>query len=410
MPNVNLLLGNNGAGKTTTLKAIALSVLSPVLSSSGLVPYRLIRHQTQHQEGLIKALAQATVCFHEQDLGSKERAYLTNRRPTYMGMQITGFAGNERFFPQPDSASATTSIFQSEGFRDDSPSFFVVGYGAIRRVEESKSLDIPSRRKMRLLRYERVAGLFENYVSLIPLTSWLPQYKASNPGRYKQVVNLINRLLPEDARFLAKIEQGDYLFEINGTPAPFGALSDGYQAYIGWVADLLYHICMGAPRGAKLVDNYGIVLVDEIDLHLHPDWQRSVIPTIAEALPNLQFVFTTHSPIVAGSVEKENLYVMETTADGASVVRQYNESIYGLNAEQILLSPYFNLATTRAANFSDELKTLSIKAGRGDLDAALAFMKRLAAPQAAVNGKPNTQTASTKKKTVTKKKSAKSKS
>ena len=72
----------------------------------------------------------------------------------------------------------------------------------------------------------------------------------------------------------------------------------GYRAYIGWIADLLYHICMGAPSGRKLIDNRGIVLVDEIDLHLHPRWQVSLIPKLKQVFPKLQFVATTHSPMV----------------------------------------------------------------------------------------------------------------
>jgi hypothetical protein len=111
---------------------------------------------------------------------------------------------------------------------------------------------------------------------------------------------------------------------------------------------------------------------------LHPEWQRSVISRISEALPNVQFIFTTHSPIVAGSLQRENIFVMETTGNGASVVKQYDERIYGLNAEQVLLSSYFNLATTRAEPFVDELKELSRQAGKGDLKAALAFMEKMA--------------------------------
>ncbi len=375
LPNINLLLGNNGSGKTTTLKAIAMAVLSPVINYSGLIPYRLIRHSASADLAEVKA----KVSYNEQDDNREKPAKLLGF-PPYMDMAIVRHNGSTERFSAGTQGQGDVKEFFDQLFDESSTALLVVGYGATRRVEDSKSLDIASRRKMRSLRYERVSGLFENYVSLIPLTAWLPQYKTGNPVRYKQVVNLINRLLPENARFLAELEQGDYLFEVNGTPAPFGALSDGYQAYIGWIADLLYHICTGAPKGAKLINTHGIVLVDEIDLHLHPDWQRSVIPTIAEALPNLQFVFTTHSPIVAGSVEKENIYVMETTADGASVVRQYNESIYGLNAEEILLSPYFNLPTTRAVAFEGKLKSLSVKAGRGDLDAALAFMEQLANP------------------------------
>lgn len=212
-------------------------------------------------------------------------------------------------------------------------------------------------------------------------------FEKENPGRYKQVKNPLNRLLPEGATFSGESRKGEYLFEINGVKVPFGALSDGYRAYIGWIADLLYHICMGTPSGAKLVDNRGIVLVDEIDLHLHPEWQRSVISTVSQALPNPQFIFSSHSPIVAGPLEKENIFVMETESNGASAVRQYDERIYGLNAEQVLLSSYFNLKTTRAEPFVDELQELSRKAGKGDLKAALAYMEKLAGNSVQSNGK-----------------------
>jgi hypothetical protein len=374
LPNINLLLGGNGAGKTSILKAIALATLSPVMPQSGLVPYRLVRRRGKGVELTRRAEISAEVLLHAQDTGAKHTQSVQTEH-----MEIVVTRSGEYY----ESLSARKPIvapddeFWGRMYDDKSSAFLVVGYGASRRVEESENIDLNARRKARLLRYERVAGLFESYVSLIPLTTWLPGFRKENPGRYKQVVNLVNRLLPEGASFGGEYENGEYLFEVNSVRTPFGALSDGYRAYIGWIADLLYHVCMGAPRGASLVDNYGIVLVDEIDLHLHPEWQRSVVSTVSRALPNLQFVFTTHSPIVAGSLHKENIFVMETTADGASLVRQYDERIYGLNAEQVLLSPYFNLKTTRAEPFVDELKDLSVKAGEGDLKAALAFMEKL---------------------------------
>ena len=169
----------------------------------------------------------------------------------------------------------------------------------------------------------------------------------------------------------------DYLYEVNGVEVPFGALSDGFRAYIGWITDLLYHVSAGGLSSTKLVDSRGIVLVDEIDLNLHPEWQRTVCSTISKVLPNLQFVFSTHSPIVAGSLEKENIFVMETEPSGASKVSQYQEGIYGLDADQVLLSPYFNLESTRAPGFVDELQELSLQAGPGKPEIALAIMQKL---------------------------------
>ncbi len=378
LPNINLLLGDNGAGKTTVLRAIALAALTPMIEYSGLIPYYLVRREKEEPDHFRYADITAEVMLNVQDIG------LHDPHPRSVRMQIQERGDIEVF------QSSGVDYYSSEWhqmFDDASPAFLVVGYGASRQIEDSGRFDENARRKSRLLRYERVAGLFESYITLTPLESWLPSFRKENPGRYKQTVNLINRLLPEGASFMGDVEKGEYLFEMGGAKIPFGALSDGYRAYIGWIADLLYHICRGAPSGAKLVETRGIVLVDEIDLHLHPEWQRSVISTISETLPNLQFVLTTHSPIVAGSLHHENIFVMETEPDGSSKVRQYEEKIYGRSAEEILLSSYFDLKTTRAAPFVDELRDLSVKAGKGDLKAALAFMEKLAGqPEDDVDG------------------------
>jgi len=66
-----------------------------------------------------------------------------------------------------------------------------------------------------------------------------------------------------------------------------------------------------------IVDNFGLVLVDEIDLHLHPECSAPVVATIQKHSQN-SIVFTTHSPIVAGSLNKENIFVMEGDSTGAS--------------------------------------------------------------------------------------------
>ena len=367
LANINLLLGNNGSGKTSILRALALSPLGPVIRESGYVPYRLIRRGARSRAR--RAAVRADIILHGQDVGAP-----WEEKSGRVGMILRIERRGDYEFVRSGIARGSSRYL----YEDRSPAFFVVGYGATRRVESSERIDATARDKARRLRYERVAGLFEDLVALVPLRAWLPPLRTSNPGRFKQVQGLLDRLLPEQARFTGRLEDGDYVFEHLGVPVPFAALSDGYRAYIGWIGDLLYHITMGAPSGAKLVDSRGVVLVDEIDLHLHPEWQRTVVPTLSRALPKLQFIVTSHSPIVAGTLHASNVFVMEMDGHGASTVHQYQERIHGLNADQVLTSSYFGLTTTRAPDATASLIELSRKAGKGDRTAVRDFARMLA--------------------------------
>jgi predicted ATP-binding protein involved in virulence len=368
-PNINLLLGNNGAGKTTVLKALALSTLSPMISQSGYLPYHLVRR------GFDSGDIATVIRLHEQDMP------LTMAVPKgayELKVQVTRQKNAEIL--QPLQSNELDSQVWSAMYDDSSQAFLILGYGATRRVQELTSYNPDEHMKRRLLRYQRVASLFESQFSLVPLASWLPRLEIENPGRFKQVINLFNQILPSDTRFNGRRDSSsaaDYLFEREGATIPFGALSDGYRSFIGWIADMLYHICMGAAKGAKLKDNRGLVLIDEIDAYLHPAWQRTVVGSISKALPNLQFVLTTHSPIVAGSLQRENIYVMEENSRGASTIHQYEERIYGMDAEQVLLSSYFGLTSTRASGFIDEMASLSKLAKPGRPEVALEIMQRL---------------------------------
>ncbi|MCP4612053.1 MAG: AAA family ATPase [Planctomycetes bacterium] len=255
-------------------------------------------------------------------------------------------------------------------YDDNSPAYLVTGYGASRRVETPNNIEsFAQRNKSRRLRYQRVASLFEEHFALIPLSAWLPHLKQENPGRYKQVCTLVNKLLPDGAKFTGRREGNDYIFQHRGVPVPFTAMSDGYRSYIGWIGDLLYHICMGCPRGMSLMNNRGLVLIDEIDLHLHPRWQREIIPKISRQLPKLQFIMTTHSPVVAGTLHHCNTFVLKEDLKGSVIVEPLLTSVHGLNADQILLTGAFGLQSSRANEFMDKIQTVSTRLQEGDPDA-----------------------------------------
>jgi energy-coupling factor transporter ATP-binding protein EcfA2 len=364
--NVNLLIGDNGTGKSTVLKALALATLAPVIRDSGFVPYFLVR--LRHTLAKIRS----RVLLNEQDIPKSQKARRLGAQS--LGATIKKDGDLESIRPRMNRNSQK---YWDEMRLEKSAAFFVVGYGATRRVDEPQTYNPTESRKRAIVRYQRIAGLFESHIALVPLSTWLPQITRSNPGRFMQVRHLLNALMPDETEFTGKIDGQDYLFRVGDENVPFSALSDGYRAYVGWVADLLYHINYGCPSGKKLVDNAGLVLVDEIDLHLHPTWQRTIVERVAKALPRMQFVFSTHSPIVAGSLKKENIFVMEENEEGGTIVRQLREQVYGLGTDRILESSYFNVPTTRPNSFVNEIQTMTANTKLKKPEFALSIMGKL---------------------------------
>lgn len=388
-PNVNVMLGDNGVGKTSVLRAAALAALGPLLSaSSGYVPDSLIRRPPGMKgkralENLPPAFIEADVALEAGDFDKGGDLKLTDGLRLRTTVEALGTRERLQWKCIPARAAKAVESMQ---FDERATAFFVVGYGATRRVEGSTRVDESARAKSRLRRYERVSSLFEEHLALMPLSYWLPAYAERNKGRYSQVVKLMNALLPIACRMeesATETREGmEHLFSMNGVTVPFRALSDGYRAYIGWIGDMLFHVCMGAGTGVKLRDMRGVVLIDEIDLHLHPEWQRVVVPTLSQALPHVQFIVTTHSPLVVGSLEAGNLFLL-TEENGATKVSRLPERVHGKSAEQILLSPYFGLESTRAQDVADKLKTLANRASEGDRTASAEYLEILSGGLAA---------------------------
>ncbi len=93
----------------------------------------------------------------------------------------------------------------------------------------------------------------------------------------------------------------------------FRQLSDGYRNIIGMVADIAYRCIKLNPHLGEdaIIRTPGIVLIDELDLHLHPNWQRRIVDDLKNAFPNIQFVATTHSPFIVQSLKSEELVILD---------------------------------------------------------------------------------------------------
>jgi predicted ATP-binding protein involved in virulence len=104
---------------------------------------------------------------------------------------------------------------------------------------------------------------------------------------------------------------GEMLIQKNATVLNINQLSSGEKTLLALVADLARRLAIANPHRDQPLTGYGIVLIDEIDLHLHPRWQRHVIPRLRKTFPNCQLIVTTHSPLVLSQVKRENVVILE---------------------------------------------------------------------------------------------------
>jgi predicted ATP-binding protein involved in virulence len=115
----------------------------------------------------------------------------------------------------------------------------------------------------------------------------------------------------------------------------FEQLSGGYRTMLALVMDLTRRIAQANPHlGERTAEIAGVVLIDEIDLHLHPRWQQRVLVDLLRAFPNMQFIVTTHSPQVLTTVHPENIVILRREND--SIVAEQAVSSYGAEAHRVL--------------------------------------------------------------------------
>jgi DNA polymerase III delta prime subunit len=379
-PNVTLLLGENGTGKTTVLKAIAHAVLGEALRDSSYSPYSLVRRV--RAERVPPALVTATVHLAKLEVPG------LRARTGDVSLELRALPGTRRdklgrsTLLSPSSARAYARALEHNAAR----SLFMVAYGSRRWSERPQKTDRSARDRARLPRHQRVASLIDDdpAFALVPPDAWLPELMLANPGRFAQVASLLAKLGPPDDEEAFGIDEahlhraGELVFRQHGAQVPFHALSDGYRGFYGWLTDLLFHVVNTTGTGKRLSETEGVVLVDEIDLFLHPRWQRVVIEKLVAAFPRLQFVLTTHSPLVAGGLGRAQLRVMARDKKGGTTVEVPDVDLFGKSADQILLSPAFDMPSVRAPLATERIEKLAVGAAGGSAKAARDLMRALA--------------------------------
>ncbi len=380
-PNINLILGNNGMGKSTFLKALALACLGPVVTE--VRPDRFVRREPGAPAMIRRDVVRAR--GRVPDMPSTRSiikgVFVPNRQDdvakSVKQIKSTIRIDRRDAFEQSRYLDRVGKEWHPI-YSEESDALFFVGYGANRRTEDKERYDPSARRKSAVVRARRVMSLFDESYSLVPLSSWLPLVEAKDKTRYAQVAQLLQSIVGEGHwTFTGEMENGEYLFQRGDQKVPYPALSDGYRAFYGWLGDLLHHVCETATPGKTMVQNQGMVMIDEIDLHLHPSWQMEVLPRLSKELPNIQFIVTSHSPLVVGSLQWVNLIVLEPGDAQSTTLLRKEIPVHGLDADQVLITAFFGLGSSRVGDKAARLKELSTRATEGDRQAASQLLREM---------------------------------
>jgi predicted ATP-binding protein involved in virulence len=195
--------------------------------------------------------------------------------------------------------------------------------------------------------------------------------------RLEQVKDLLIKVLPDvhDIELTATdaaIPQIKVMFSTDYGQVELENLSHGYQTMIAWMADFASRLVEAYPDSPNPLAEPAVCMVDEIDLHLHPRWQREIIAYLTNLFPKTQFIVTAHSPLIVQSAENANIALLRKEGDHV-VIENDKKLIQGWRIDQILTSDLFGLDSARPPQYAvmmEERRKLLSKKRRTKADKA----------------------------------------
>lgn len=305
------LAGINGAGKTSILQAIALVLLGDKLAEQ-LGSVRLAR--------MVRSSA-----------GSSRRAEIT--ATVRVGAEVMKLSlplsadgiDSDRLDSYPN-VKEMRAFWEKRARRG-----ILATYGASRNLSEY----VDNRHESLHLEVQRQMSLFDPMARVARA-----ELLFSREERLKPILRTLRRILTtvlSDLPISMSPDEDSLRFLIDGADLPPSALPDGFRSTITWLGDLCATWHDKAPAGdvgdgdpARI---HGVVLVDEVDLHLHPGFQRVLVPRLREAMPRVQWIVTTHSPLVLASFDRNEIKMLDSTEPGG--VRELDRDILGFTTDQI---------------------------------------------------------------------------
>ena len=360
-----LLVGENGVGKTTLLQC--LSWMRPT-------PHYL--PGTEDEQVGIQPL------LHDQDPPSMERLLRDGARRTALRAEMV--EGPDLASCRSSSACVRTGIeLDAEdnefagarlprGLNEPATTVepFVITYAANRYMGHQNADELSDSEPVDLLRTDRTE-LVDAADVLSQLDYSALKGNAKSKARLGGMKGALAEILPFiDAAGDIDIQDpeapgGGLRFRTRNGNVPLDSLSLGHRTVTAWIVDLGWRLVRRYPDSPKPLEEPAVVLIDEIDLHVHPRWQRRIMAQFSHHFTNVQFVATTHSPLMITSMRDVNVAVLKQAGEHV-VIENDPEVVEGWRFDQILVS-LFGLETARSLRVEDLMKERETLLGKESL-------------------------------------------
>jgi hypothetical protein len=293
-----VLLGSNGVGKSSVLKAIALA-LSSDDDRARLVPdpSRFVRHG--------QSTGRIRIRFNE---GSEVTVLLRRRSNS---CKITG----------------------------SRPPFGLAAYGSTRLLRRNPTRAFTSATGPTL------SNLFDPWTPLADAEPWLADTQQVASDHFQVLASQVKTLLSIEHDVELSRLRGRLRARVFGELLELPQLSDGYQTILALALDLTMAFGRELEQGFSTENFEGMVLLDELEVHLHPEWKMNVVSDLRSMFPHLQFVVTTHDPLCLRGLERGEIHLLRRDELDEVVVEQIDVPP-GLDADEILTGQWFGLTTT----------------------------------------------------------------
>jgi hypothetical protein len=380
--------GRNGAGKTTLLQAIAVALLgadTPLTQDEGRESWvRQGAHPAKLEVGL-RADPQDRCVYIDWTQYDPEAVWaprwqewedeyireLTRiQQPAeLMGVTLEWFRGRSSGGAEGSWSFRTQAdfmreiIFQAGPWLPKPSGWFAAGYGPFRRLSgQSAEADALSQGSPRVA---ALAGLFREDLALGDSVRWLQDLRfrwldkqeAETRELVEFTVALLNDGLLPDGVKLLRVDSDGLWFELRGRELRLERISDGYRVTAALVLDLLakMHRTFGKnlqiDAHTRRVLNSGVVLIDEVEEHLHVSWQKRIGFWLKAHFPNIQFLVTTHSPFICQAADPQGLIRLNLPGEAPAAQHVEPETFRRIvegGADDALVSELFGLEHTHS--------------------------------------------------------------